>query len=71
MKRETTKHGAASAVIQMKKDWIACWEKMLQRKIQEWIEAIPIHIKRVIELNGGNEYKEGRGGRRKNLDRVH
>jgi len=33
---------------------------MPQRKIQEWIKRIPIHIQRIIELEGGNDYKEGR-----------
>ena len=35
---------------------------MLRRvivKIQEWIKVIPYHIKEVIRLKGGNEYKEG------------
>ena len=28
--------------------------------IQTWIEAIPGHVKEIIQLEGGNEYKEGR-----------
>ena len=32
------------------------------------VKAIPIHIQRIIELDGGNEYKEGRG---RNPNRVH
>ena len=28
--------------------------------IQAWIERIPWHIEQIIELEGGNEYKEGR-----------
>ena len=71
MKRETTKHGAASAVSQMKEDQIECWDDMAQERIQRWIERIPIHIEEVIRLEGGNEYKEGRGGRKRNPDRVH
>jgi hypothetical protein len=27
--------------------------------IQQWITAIPDHIKEIIKLVGGNEYKEG------------
>jgi hypothetical protein len=70
MKRETTKNGPAKGVNQMKEDWIECWDDMAQARIQRWIERIPIHIKRVIELEGGNEYKEGHGGRRRNSQRV-
>jgi len=68
MKRQTTKHGAATSEKQLRKDWLACWESIPQKKIQEWIEAIPIHIQKIIELDGGNEYREGRG---KNPNRVH
>jgi hypothetical protein len=28
--------------------------------IQSWIKAIPGHVKEIIRLGGGNEYKEGR-----------
>jgi transposase len=73
MKRETTKHGAATSIKQMKEDWRNCWDSLPQRKIQEWIERIPIHIKKIIELEGGNEYKEGVGRRKRkrNTDRVY
>jgi siroheme synthase len=40
--------------------WEKYWEDLPQKKIQEWIEAIPHHVKEVIRLKGGNEYKEGR-----------
>lgn len=33
---------------------------MLQERIQAWIERIVDHIKEVIQLEGGNEYREGR-----------
>ena len=33
---------------------------MPQAKIQAWIERIPIHVNKIIEQEGGNEYKEGR-----------
>lgn len=59
MKRQTTKHGVASGVGQMKKDWEECWARLPQKKIQEWIEMIPGHIQRIIECEGGNEYREG------------
>jgi hypothetical protein len=33
---------------------------MPQKKIQDWIERIPVYIKEVIRLKGGNKYKKGR-----------
>lgn len=71
MKRETTKHGAATSKAQMKKDWEECWDNMSQERIQAWIRRIPIHVQEVIRLEGGNEYKESISGRKKNPDRVH
>jgi len=68
MKRETTKHGAASSKKQMKEDWVQCWEEIPQEKIQAWVERIPINIQEVIRLEGGNEYQESKRGR--NPDRV-
>ena len=71
IKRETTKHGAATSKTQMKEDWQDCWDDMSQERIQAWIRRIPIHVQEVIKLEGGNEYKEGISGRKKNPDRVH
>jgi hypothetical protein len=71
MKRETTKHGTATGIAQMKKDWLNCWKDLPQKKIQQWIERIPEHVKRIIELEGGNEYREGKNGRRRHPERVH
>ncbi|KAL6399549.1 hypothetical protein AUP68_18098 [Ilyonectria robusta] len=31
--------------------------------VTAWIECIPGHIEKIIELEGGNEYKEGRTDR--------
>jgi hypothetical protein len=45
IKRYTTKHGAITSQAQLKEAWIKC---------------IILHIKEVIILEGGNEYKEGR-----------
>ena len=67
MKKRATRKGVASGVKQMKKDWEQAWKDLPQRKIQEWIERIEGHIKEIIRLDGGNEYKEGR----KNRDRVY
>lgn len=48
IKRETTKHSAITGEKQLKKDWIIYQKKMPQKKIQEWVKAIPIHIQEVI-----------------------
>ena len=45
----------------MTKAWVKCWEKELtQERIQAWISRIPRHIQQIIELKGGNEYREDR-----------
>ena len=47
----------------MERAWRHCWNNVLtQKRIQRWIERMPTHLRQVIELNGGNEYREGRGG---------
>ncbi len=71
MKRETTKHGAATLQKQIKENWIECWENIPQEKLQRWIERIPIHVQEVIKLKRGNEYKESISGRKKNPNRVY
>ena len=40
--------------------WQEAWLGLEQKRIQAWIERIPRHIKEVIRLDGGNEYREGR-----------
>lgn len=60
MKRETTKKGASKNRTEAIRAWEKCWDELPQEKIQAWIERIPKHVKKVIELEGGNEYKEGR-----------
>ena len=35
------------------------YKELTQTRIQHWIERMPRHIKKVIELKGGNEYREG------------
>jgi hypothetical protein len=64
MKRFTTKKGAPKSRAQAIRAWEQCWDELPQEKIQSWIERIPIHIKQIIDLEGGNEYKEGRNVRR-------
>ena len=33
-------------------------EEVDQTRIQAWITRIPVHIQKIIELEGGNEYQE-------------
>ncbi|KAJ5723611.1 hypothetical protein N7488_001646 [Penicillium malachiteum] len=61
LKRETTKKGAPKTRSEAIKIWEQKWDEMPQEMIQRWIERIPHHIQRIIELEGGNEYLEGRG----------
>jgi hypothetical protein len=49
----------------MEKAWQKAWDELPQEQIQAWIERIPVHIQEVIRLEGGNEYKEGRCGEKK------
>jgi hypothetical protein len=65
MKRQTTKKGAPKSRAEAVRVWEQCWKELPQDKIQAWIERIPFHIQKIIELEGGNEYKEGR-----NIGRV-
>ena len=39
--------------------WHRTSDDLPQENIQAWIEIIPRHIAKVIELEGGNEYCEG------------
>ena len=60
MKRETTKKGAPTIRPKVEEAWIKAWKELEQAKIQAWIERIEGHVKQVYDLEGGNEYKEGR-----------
>ena len=62
LKRVVTKRGAPTRRADMKKAWQRAWDNLDQSQIQAWIERIPVHIQKVIELEGGNLYKEGRNG---------
>ena len=53
MKRETTKKEAFASVVKLKATWVKLWKEMPQKKIQDQIERIPLHIKGVITLKGG------------------
>jgi hypothetical protein len=60
LKRQTTKKGAPQNRGEAIKRWGKTWNELPQEQIQRWIERIPYHISQIIELEGGNEYKEGR-----------
>lgn len=61
IKRNTTKKGAPKSREQAVKVWEKAWDELPQAQIQAWIERIPVHIHKIIKLEGGNEYIEGRG----------
>jgi hypothetical protein len=60
MKRYTTKKGAPKNRQEAIRAWGNCWKELPQVQIQAWIERIPWHVQQIIQLEGGNEYKEGR-----------
>ncbi|RYC77279.1 hypothetical protein BFJ63_vAg19847 [Fusarium oxysporum f. sp. narcissi] len=61
IKRYTTKKGAPKNRSEAIRRWEGGWKELRQAQIRAWIERIPVHVKKIIELEGGNEYKEGRG----------
>lgn len=61
MKRWITRRGIPRTKSMLARAWKHCWKRVLtQKRIQSWIERMPAHLQQVIELNGGNEYREGR-----------
>jgi hypothetical protein len=61
MKTKTTRLEVPRSRAAVTKAWTDCWTKQLdQDRIQRWIERISRHIKQIIELDGGNKYREGR-----------
>lgn len=60
LKIETTKKGALKSRAEAAVVWSQAWKDCNQQRLQGWIERIPIHIQRAIELEGGTEYIEGR-----------
>ena len=59
-KKENYKEGRPKEPSRGYKGLGAAWKELPQEKIQDWIERIPVHVQKVIELEGGNEYKEGK-----------
>ncbi len=63
MKRQTTQKEAPQSRIAMTKAWTKCWkQELIQERIQKWIKTIPRRIQQIIEVEGGNDYREGRTG---------
>jgi transposase len=60
LKRVTTAKGAPQTRAEAEKAWLKAWNDLDQHVIQAWIERIPRHIEQIIELKGGNEYREGK-----------
>jgi hypothetical protein len=60
MKRDTTKKGAPTSKRTAEQIWVKTWWDMPQKIIQSWIERISFHIQKIIDLEGGNEYQEGK-----------
>ena len=63
MKKRTTSRGAPRDKKTGEAEWRQAWADLPQETIQHWIERLIRHIQIVIELEGGNEYKEGREDR--------
>ncbi len=61
-KRETTRKGVSQTRAQAEHVWTRAWKKLDQSRIQDWIQRINRHIKEVIRLDEGNEYREGKAG---------
>jgi hypothetical protein len=59
LKRVTTQKGPLQSRAAAEKAWAKAWDELEQWRIQAWIERIPRHIQKVIELKGGNDYREG------------
>ena len=73
LKKRTTKLGGIRTRADTERIWRREWKALTLDDIRKFIERIPIHIRKVIELKGGNEYIEGtdkdrvikrRGGRK-------
>ena len=59
MKRRTKSPEAPRTKKALEHAWVQAWKELPQSKIQKWIERIPQHLKEIIRLDGGNEFKEG------------
>ena len=73
LKKRTTKLRGIRTRADTERIWRREWKALTLNDIRKFIERIPIHIRKVIELKGGNEYIKGtdkdrvikrRGGRK-------
>ena len=58
LKRITTEKDAPKSQKKAAKAWSQAWKDLKQSQIQHWIKQIERHIKKVIQLKGGNNYQE-------------
>ena len=64
MKRKTTARGPPATKKDLERSWVLAWKELPQTMIQQWIERIPKHLQKIIDLDGGNEFEEGNQGQR-------
>jgi hypothetical protein len=50
MKKQTTKHGVASRVAQMKKDWIKCWKSSLNGRFKSGLREFLSIFKELLSV---------------------
>lgn len=62
MKRRATRKGCPRDKKTLTKVWMECWQDLKQERLQSYVDRMPRHIARVIELEGGNSYREGSSG---------
>jgi hypothetical protein len=51
--------------------WTEAWDELEQERIQQWIECILRHIQQIIELEGDNNYREGKMDKARDSLRHH
>ena len=64
MKRKTTYYGVPTSIGKLQTSWKKEWKALPTEKRHIWILGVMANIQKVIELEGGNEYIEGRGLKR-------
>ena len=60
IKRRVTARGCPHTKAELEAAFEREWKQLPIEQVRKWIEAIPRHIRQVIQLEGGNNYKEGR-----------
>lgn len=49
--------------------WKDLWKELPQERIRRWIERIPRHIAKIIDLKGDNGFREGAGEKPRRLNK--